>query len=243
MAGTKSKRSRGGSKAMGKSRKRAVGAVVRRVVRGMAENKYVDQQMLLSSGAGQNMTSNWTMLRVVDGTPTALTRYLNAMAGGSSQSQRVGVKVAQRYVELKIQCDVASGFATRYPGGFQLKFALVLDRLPSQVADPTTLASTIWFNSFPNNKAFTAQRNHDQVERFRVLREWVMPMVAGMVCPCTIKAFIPLKGMHTEFTGSTIDWGDTMKNALSLWYCGTSDGVNAADFIIRATSRTVYKDV
>lgn len=236
---------------MKKSTKRAVGAVVRRVVRGMAENKYIDRAYQFNGHGGTNIIDTWKQVRsvsafVAPGNAVMTTdKYMNSMEQGAAQNQRVGVKVSNRYIELKLECLPGTGFATNNPQGLMLKFALVLDRFPNQ-QDQTAIGNSntlIWNGTFPNGNAFFAQRNHEHVNRFRVLREWVMPMSPGMICPCTIKAYVPLKQLTTEFTGATDGVGDVQKGALTLWICGSKSPAGSTDYDIRATSRVVYKDV
>lgn len=239
----------GSRKAMKKSTKRAVGAVVRRVVRNMAENKYLDRAYQFNGFGGPDIVEDWFQIRSVSSFVTganpvnATDKYMNTMTEGASQIQRVGVKVSNRYIELKLQCIPGPDFAIDFAQGLTLKIALVLDRFPNKQPQASVLPTDIWNTTFPNQQAFYAQRNHELVNRFRVLREWVMPMSPGMICPCSIKAYVPLKNLTTEFSGATDNVGECQKGALTLWLCGTKAPANQDSFDIRATSRVVFKDV
>lgn len=225
------RRSKGGAGSKGFKRK------VVRAVRSIAERKWVDKSGELSPG-GSGLGAH----------SLVVAEPVNAMVEGTGVSERVGKKVFVKYLNINLSCVLfvnAGGgppsweaFSVAFPAGATMKFWLVYDKINN---GGTPTESDLWVGSGTD-----AQRNHDRVGRFHVLREWTMSMSPGVMCPCLQTIFVRVN-KQIEFITTGANAAAVEKGA--IWLFRSMDPTVAEGsgtqrgFKMRYQIRCVFQDV
>lgn len=242
--------------------KRSAGAVsiaaVKRALTLTAERKYVDTYINMLDFITLGAADSWNYtIMPIDGAynnaPGTMTHQVprSAMQQGTGVQQRVGMKVKALYMNIRIECQMervdgsSTGFVDQYPHGLLTKFAVVLDREPNGEATP--LNSAIWSTGADGTYGVQSQRNHDYAQRFRVLKEGVMTMSPGVMCPCVVQMFVPLNGIQIEFGNTGNTFTDILKNSINIWRAQSTQPITATlakSGTVRyyGTCRLVYVD-
>lgn len=177
-----------------------------------------------------------------DNIVTGATQYtyglMDAIAQGTTSSQRVGNKISVKSLDFKMNLQVSGTAPTP-----QVFWAVVLDKQPN--AAIASFATIFTAQAAPNDNL--VQRNYNNLDRFQVLaqgqvkpHEWLVTVQNGgtsTVACCHQNHFLPLN-IDTRFADST---GQPQTNNLIL--CITGNGTTTANPISHSTyTRLRYAD-
>lgn len=184
---------------------------VAKVVRSLAEKKHLDSavsQSYVVDSVEDALKYQFVQPRfITDG--SVKNAYFNSAAQGTAKDQRIGERMRDIAVDVNVQCQMASNWATLYPNGTTVRLALVWDAFPSGHGDPSDdiTIQEIWAKAYQDGASpvagFFSARNTANNSRYQVLRYHDMTMSPGAMCPCNWKEHISLRGRDVAMTGST----------------------------------------
>lgn len=170
---------------------------------------------------------------------TARLLLLNGLTPGTGATERVGMKVTIKSIEIRFQLQ-----STPTTGVSQFgRFILVLDRQPNGIA-PGAVTDIL------SSQSTGSPRNLANRKRFKIMLDKVVPIgstIAGVSSTPDLrflKYYLkPRKSIVTEYnTGVTGNIADISTNSLYFVYFGTELS-GATDILIRGTIRIRYVDV